>query len=415
MRGADKCLPDTWMVVRLDGRCFHRFTSEHSFRKPNDTRGLSLMNRCAEDVMREFGNDVVLAYGQSDEFSFVLRPSASLFGRRATKISTSFASLFSSSFVFHWTSFFGGKAEAVPYLGHTEALQLKYAPSFDGRVVQYPSFKTIRDYLSWRQADCHVNNLYNTAFWTLVERGKRHLFKEKLASGTKACGVVVKCGKQNDMGKYASSNASAGDRKNNGDTISGKEEAGTGLQGEDEPKRGAQDLGMSTREAEKVLCGTFSKDKNELLYQHDVNYNDMPQMFRKGSILVRAEILRTQWRTRLGIGANRNKEADKDIDSQTEVAARTGKSVIMALPVKGEACVSTPEDASEVVRNAKLDSADGSRAERRRARKRRRKAEKKELKARKKAAKAAGSDIVTLHIDMIGDSFWTDVVKFCDM
>ena len=38
-----------------------------------------------------------------------------------------------------------------------------------------------------------------------------------------------------------------------------------------------------------------------------------------------------------------------------------------------------------------------------------------ELKARKKAAKAAGSDIVTLHIDMIGDSFWTDVVKFCDM
>jgi len=27
----------------------------------------------------------------------------------------------------------------------------------------------IRDYLSWRQADCHINNLYNTCFWNLVQ------------------------------------------------------------------------------------------------------------------------------------------------------------------------------------------------------------------------------------------------------
>ena len=62
-------------------------------------------------------------------------------------------------------------------------------PSFDGRVVQYPSTQNIRDYLSWRQADCkldsstlsptqadhdrqgHINNLYNTAFWALVQKG----------------------------------------------------------------------------------------------------------------------------------------------------------------------------------------------------------------------------------------------------
>lgn len=29
----------------------------------------------------------------------------------------------------------------------------------------------IRDYLSWRQVDCHVNNLYNTTFWALVQKG----------------------------------------------------------------------------------------------------------------------------------------------------------------------------------------------------------------------------------------------------
>lgn len=28
----------------------------------------------------------------------------------------------------------------------------------------------LRDYLSWRQADVHINNLYNTCFWNLVQK-----------------------------------------------------------------------------------------------------------------------------------------------------------------------------------------------------------------------------------------------------
>ncbi len=31
---------------------------------------------------------------------------------------------------------------------------LLYPPQFDGRVVAYPTLKCLRDYLSWRQADC---------------------------------------------------------------------------------------------------------------------------------------------------------------------------------------------------------------------------------------------------------------------
>ncbi|XP_051513620.1 probable tRNA(His) guanylyltransferase isoform X2 [Myxocyprinus asiaticus] len=50
-------------------------------------------------------------------------------------------------------------------------LPLLYPPSFDGRVVLYPSNRNLRDYVSWRQADCHINNLYNTTFWTLVQKG----------------------------------------------------------------------------------------------------------------------------------------------------------------------------------------------------------------------------------------------------
>eukprot|EP00041_Stephanoeca_diplocostata_P037286 m.1402100 g.1402100 ORF g.1402100 m.1402100 type:complete len:156 (-) comp25009_c0_seq36:891-1358(-) len=92
---------------------------------------------------------------------------------------------------------------------------------FDGRVVCYPSRKNIRDYLSWRQADTHINNMYNTCYWTLVLKG-----------------------------------------------------------------------GKTPQEAQKTLEGTFSKDKNEILFsQFGINYNNEPPMFRKGSIVVRRDVL----------------------------------------------------------------------------------------------------------------------------
>nr|XP_020647047.1 probable tRNA(His) guanylyltransferase isoform X2 [Pogona vitticeps] len=51
-----------------------------------------------------------------------------------------------------------------------KAIGLREEQGFDGRVVLYPSDQNLKDYLSWRQADCHINNLYNTVFWTLVQR-----------------------------------------------------------------------------------------------------------------------------------------------------------------------------------------------------------------------------------------------------
>ena len=40
----------------------------------------------------------------------------------------------------------------------------------------------MRDYLSWRQADCHINNLYNTVFWALVLQGGLSNQKAQVAS-----------------------------------------------------------------------------------------------------------------------------------------------------------------------------------------------------------------------------------------
>lgn len=201
----DRLLPNCWIVVRIDGKGFHKFATTHAYSKPNDARGLNLMSQAARIVMDEF-LDIVLAYGQSDEYSFVVHKSSTLYNRRASKIASNINSLFTSAFCLNWQRWFVGAGEAI-----------KYPPSFDARAVLYPSDQNLKDYLSWRQADVHINNLYNTAFWSLVQLG-----------------------------------------------------------------------GLSNVDAERRLCGTFSADKNELLFgEFGINYNNEPAMFRKGTILVR--------------------------------------------------------------------------------------------------------------------------------
>jgi len=153
----DKLLPNSWIVVRIDGKGFHKFSDDHEFIKPNDLNALNLMNKCARAVLDDF-NEITIAYGQSDEYSFVFRKDSQIYSRRGSKLITNISSLFASRYVFHWSEFFPDK-------------KLKYPPCFDGRAVLYPSEKNIRDYLSWRQADCHINNLYNTVFWTLIQKG----------------------------------------------------------------------------------------------------------------------------------------------------------------------------------------------------------------------------------------------------
>ncbi|KAJ3995165.1 Thg1 C terminal domain-containing protein [Lentinula boryana] len=153
----DTLLPSTFMVLRLDGHSFHRFSDQHGFVKPNDLRALQLMDHAAKSLMEEY-KDIGLAFGESDEYSFLLRKSTALYNRRQAKIVSTLTSLFTSSYVFHWPKYFPD----VP---------LQYPPSFDGRIVLYPSQREVRDYFAWRQADTHINNLYNTAFWALVQQG----------------------------------------------------------------------------------------------------------------------------------------------------------------------------------------------------------------------------------------------------
>ncbi|OAX32172.1 tRNAHis guanylyltransferase [Rhizopogon vinicolor AM-OR11-026] len=199
----DPLLPDTYLVCRLDGHSFHRFSEEHEFAKPNDERALKLMDHAAKNVMIEF-KDIMLAFGESDEFSFLFRKTTNLYNRRQAKILTTLTSYFTSCYVLGWPEYF-------------PETPLRYPPSFDGRIVMYPTDRAIRDYFSWRQADTHINNLYNTVFWALIQKG-----------------------------------------------------------------------GQTTTEAHATLRGTVSSTKHEMLYSRfGINYNEISDRFKKGSVIVR--------------------------------------------------------------------------------------------------------------------------------
>ncbi|KAK9811954.1 hypothetical protein WJX73_002862 [Symbiochloris irregularis] len=166
----DAVLPECWIVVRLDGKGFTKFTAAHGLAKPSDERALSLMDRAAQEVMHEF-RDIRIAFGESDEYSFVFHKHTALYGRRASKLLSLVVSLFTAAYVRFW-----------PHcLPDTE---LQQTPCFDARAVCYPNNKTLRDYLAWRQADTHINTQYNTCYWALVNSGKSGKEAQEYLKGT---------------------------------------------------------------------------------------------------------------------------------------------------------------------------------------------------------------------------------------
>ncbi|QPG73216.1 tRNA-His guanylyltransferase [Brettanomyces nanus] len=152
-------LPETHIIIRVDGRGFHKFSEKYEFDKPNDDRALKVMNLSACQLMNQIP-DIMMAYGDSDEYSFLLRKQCDMFERREFKLITTFGSTFSANYQYFWSSVCSDKPLTVERL-----------PTFDARAVVYPSDDTIKDYFRWRQVDCHINNLYNTTFWNLVIKG----------------------------------------------------------------------------------------------------------------------------------------------------------------------------------------------------------------------------------------------------
>lgn len=43
----DSILPNVWIVIRVDGKGFHKFSKVHDFEKPNDEKG---KEHCYKDI-----------------------------------------------------------------------------------------------------------------------------------------------------------------------------------------------------------------------------------------------------------------------------------------------------------------------------------------------------------------------------
>ncbi|XP_050204891.1 tRNA(His) guanylyltransferase 1-like isoform X2 [Mercurialis annua] len=166
----DEIVPPNIILVRIDARDFKRFAVAHELKMPNDENMLNLMNACATCVLEEFP-DIVFSYGFSHEYSFVLKKKTKFYQRRASKILSLVVSFFSSIYVVKWKEFFPER-------------EMSYPPSFRGQVIPCATIDVLQEYLSWRQNECHVNNLYNTCFWKLVESGNTEKEAQEILKGT---------------------------------------------------------------------------------------------------------------------------------------------------------------------------------------------------------------------------------------
>ena len=122
------------IIVRLDGRSFHKLAKDLDLVKPYDENFYRVMANVCGDLFREFSP--ALVYTFSDEISLLLGNVP--FDGRIEKIDSVMASFTSSSFVMHYD------------------VDFKKPPAFDCRVIPV-SDEDILKYFRWRQEESWKN------------------------------------------------------------------------------------------------------------------------------------------------------------------------------------------------------------------------------------------------------------------
>lgn len=143
---AMRVLPDTWLILRVDGRSFSRLTQER-FEKPFDERFRDLMIETTQTLTREL--HALYAYTESDEISVLFPPAWNAFDRELEKLVSVSAGIASAAF----TAAFGKPAH------------------FDARVWVSANPDAVVDYFQWRQSDAARCGLNGWVYWTLRSAG----------------------------------------------------------------------------------------------------------------------------------------------------------------------------------------------------------------------------------------------------
>ena len=122
------------IIVRLDGRSFHKLARDLNLSKPYDDDFYQIMSEICRDLFEEFSAEFVYTF--SDEISLLLNNIP--FGGRIEKINSVMASFAASSFVMHYD------------------MNFKKPPSFDSRIIPIND-EDILDYFKWRQDESWRN------------------------------------------------------------------------------------------------------------------------------------------------------------------------------------------------------------------------------------------------------------------
>lgn len=140
-----KTLP---LVIRVDGKSFSTWTKglDHF-----DSNMSTAFQMSAMTIMTDILTTSTMAYGQSDEVSFVIPihhpPQTALFNNRPMKICTVIAS-----------------AMTVAFNQHIKMLGVSKPPAlFDARPICLPNEQELVNYMIWRQQDAVRNSISSSA------------------------------------------------------------------------------------------------------------------------------------------------------------------------------------------------------------------------------------------------------------
>ena len=118
-----RVLPGLWLIIRLDGRAFGRFTGTR-FEEPFDRRMCDLICRATQTLFTDFNG--LYAYTMSDEISLLLPRNWDILGRVVEKVISVSAGFASAAF----TEACGASAhfDSRIWLGVNEKAIIDYFP-----------------------------------------------------------------------------------------------------------------------------------------------------------------------------------------------------------------------------------------------------------------------------------------------
>jgi tRNA(His) 5'-end guanylyltransferase len=148
-------------ILRLDGRSFHRLSSNLNLSKPYDEKFSKVISNVCEDLFKEFSPSFIYTF--SDEINILL--DNILFSGRVEKLNSVFSSFASSSFTFNLDKYF--KSEIIKPI------------SFDSRIIPITS-NEIYKYFKWRQDEAWRNCVNGYGIWSLKKEFSDEIANEKI-------------------------------------------------------------------------------------------------------------------------------------------------------------------------------------------------------------------------------------------